>query len=358
MGAPGPRQVRGAARQAGAAPERPSRLLRWGLPRDPHAVEHITGLVITTVLTIVVTRGYLQLAGFPQIGGGGLHVAHVLWGGLLLAVAVVLTLSFAGPVVRPAAAFLGGIGFGLFIDEVGKFLTQDNDYFYAPAPMIMYVTLVLLMILADVMHGRRAHHPTEYLAAAADHAVSGLAGGLSDRRRAVAEELLAKGRGARGAAETEALLAAIPADDAEAPDPIDLVRRKVRGGLGAVVTRRWATRTTTALLLVLLAAAPATLALHRAQGQVPPGWAGVGALAATALTLAVAARGWLLLRTDRYRAFRWLRGAVLVNLLLTQVALYRVEPWAASAGLLVALVALGVVAAEQHRLERLGAGRA
>ena len=127
-------------------------LLRWGLPRDPRGSEHVLGFVLTTVATIVVTRAYLQLTGFPQVGGETLHIAHVLWGGLFMALAMVLVLSFAGPVVRPPAAFLGGIGFGLFIDEVGKFLTQDNDYFFQPAPMIMYLTLVVLIILADVLH--------------------------------------------------------------------------------------------------------------------------------------------------------------------------------------------------------------
>ena len=131
--------------------ERRTALLRWGLPRDPRGSEHVLGFVLTTVVTIVVTRGYLQLAGFPQIGGETLHVAHVLWGGLFMAVAMVLLLSFAGPVIRAPAAFVGGIGFGLFIDEVGKFLTQDNDYFFRPAPMIMYATLVVLVIGADVL---------------------------------------------------------------------------------------------------------------------------------------------------------------------------------------------------------------
>jgi len=332
------------------APERPHRLLRWGLPRDPRAPEHLLGFVVVTVLTIAATRGFLQLTGFPQIGGEGLHVAHVLWGGLLLAVAVVLSVSFAGPVVRPLVAFAGGIGFGLFIDEVGKFLTQDNDYFFSPAPMIMYVTLVLVMLAADTLHGRRAHHPTEYLAAAADHAVAGLAGGLTEERRAVAEELLARGREARGAAETEALLRRISDDDAEAPDPLDAASRRTRALFRAVVTRRWATRTTTALLAVV---AVGTLATVVASWGDEPGWGEIGALASVALSLAAGVRGWTLLGTDRYRAFQWLRRAVLVNLLLTQVALFRIEPWPATLGLFLALTTLGVIGAEKYRLERL-----
>jgi divalent metal cation (Fe/Co/Zn/Cd) transporter len=32
-----------------------------------------------------------------------------------------------------ASALLSGIGIGLFINEVGKFITQTNDYFFPPA---------------------------------------------------------------------------------------------------------------------------------------------------------------------------------------------------------------------------------
>ncbi|NMR20938.1 hypothetical protein [Cellulomonas fimi] len=328
-------------------------LLRWGLPRDPQAVEHVTGLVVTAVGTVIVTRGYLQLTGFPQIGGKTLHVAHVLWGGLAMTVAMVLLLSFAGPVVRPLAAFLGGVGLGLFIDEVGKFLTNDNDYFFKPAPMIIYVTLMLVVIVTDVLHGRRRHHPAEYLAGAADHAVAGLVGGLSPGRRKHATQLLARGREAPGAAQIEALLAAIPDDHAEAPDPIELGRSRFRRMLRGVVTRRWATRTTAALIVVLVAAAPLTLAVHEARGGTVPVWVTVGVAVSVALTVLASGRGVTLLRRDRARAFRWMRGAVLADLLLTQVALFYVEPWLATGGLFVAVLALGVVAAEQHRLESL-----
>ncbi|MFC4554888.1 hypothetical protein [Georgenia faecalis] len=336
---------------AGAASRRPV-LLRWGLPRDPRAVEHILGFVIFTVLTIVVTRAYLQLTGFPQVGGATLHIAHVLWGGLLMAVALVLALSFIGPVVRPAVAFFGGVGFGLFIDEVGKFLTKDNDYFYRPAPMIMYVTLMLVMVAADFLHGRRAHAPSEYLAGAADHAVAGVAGGLSPERRADAEELLAQGRAATGAAEVEALLAVVPEDHAELPDPIESTTTKIAEALRGLVRQGWTTGVSVALLAAVAGIDAAVIALAVTGDGDPPRWAVIVALGSLGLSVLLAGRGVMLLRRDRAEAFQWLRVAIVVNLLITLVALFRLDPWPACLGMAVAVVALVVVGAERGRLTR------
>jgi hypothetical protein len=69
------------------------------------------------------------VTGYPQIGNDVLHIAHALWGGLLLLVALMLPLAFANRRFLQASAWLGGVGAGLFIDEVGKFITQANDYF-------------------------------------------------------------------------------------------------------------------------------------------------------------------------------------------------------------------------------------
>ena len=53
-----------------------------------------------------------------------------------------------------------------------------------------------------------------------------------------------------------------------------------------------------------------------------------------------------LLADDRERAFTWFRRAVLVSLLITQVALLRIEEWVGYAGLALDVVLLGLVAAE------------
>ncbi len=48
---------------------------------------HLTTFVVSAVSAILVTRAYLALTGYPQVGGdGGLHIAHVLPGGPLMLV--------------------------------------------------------------------------------------------------------------------------------------------------------------------------------------------------------------------------------------------------------------------------------
>src|SRR6266516_413370 len=103
-------------------------------------------VLICAVATILVIRTQLWLTNYPQLGGHGLHIAHLLWGGLVMLIALVILLSFLSPVARQLAAVLGGIGFGFFIDELGKFLTSDNIYFFKPTAAIMYVFFVLFFL--------------------------------------------------------------------------------------------------------------------------------------------------------------------------------------------------------------------
>lgn len=41
--------------------------------------------VLSFAASVTLTRFFLELTGYPQIGNEELHIAHVLWGGLLLA---------------------------------------------------------------------------------------------------------------------------------------------------------------------------------------------------------------------------------------------------------------------------------
>jgi hypothetical protein len=109
-----------------------------------------TYLLLTLIafgVSVALTRLVLQLSGYPQLATGDLHLAHVLWGGLLLFAASLLPLVLANRWVYMAGALLAGVGVGLFIDEVGKFITLSNDYFYPAAAPIVYVFFLLTVLV-------------------------------------------------------------------------------------------------------------------------------------------------------------------------------------------------------------------
>lgn len=136
---------------------------RRGLLRNIDGQDHLEVFVVSAITAILSIRLVLHLTGYPQIGGPELHIAHLMWGGLFMLAAFVLLFVFLGKTRLRVAAVLGGAGFGAFIDEVGKFVTRDSDYFYEPAVAIMYVTFVALLLTAHLIRGRRELTELEYL---------------------------------------------------------------------------------------------------------------------------------------------------------------------------------------------------
>lgn len=108
--------------------------------------------MLSFVATVAIVRSFLVFTGYPQIGGGTLHIAHVLWGGLILYIAAILPLIYLNPRMMTLVAALSGVGVGLFIDEVGKFITTQYDYFFPAAAPIMYVFFLLIVILVVMIN--------------------------------------------------------------------------------------------------------------------------------------------------------------------------------------------------------------
>jgi hypothetical protein len=111
------------------------------------AEQYLLATLLSFAASVSLTRLFLDLTGYPQLGGGELHIAHALWGGLFLYVASLLPLVMANRWAYLASAVLAGTGVGLFIDEVGKFITQSNDYFYPLAAPIVYAFFLLTVML-------------------------------------------------------------------------------------------------------------------------------------------------------------------------------------------------------------------
>lgn len=148
--------------------------------------------MIIAISTILVTRGYLWATDYPQVGGGSLHIAHALYGGALMMLSLLVSWWLLGYGARLFCVVFGGIGFGLFLDEVGKFVTKDNDYFYGPSAEIMYVLVVVVLVLGRIMREIRPLSAHESLASAAAIAADGVARGLQPHRRELALRMVEK----------------------------------------------------------------------------------------------------------------------------------------------------------------------
>src|SRR5438552_13546784 len=132
--------------------------------RNLGAGQLLETFLVSAVAAFLGVRFFLGVTGYPRLGGGGLHIAHMLWGGTLMVAGVLLLLSYLGQRIRRAAAVVAGLGFGLFIDELGKFITSDNNYFYRPAIALIYVVFVLLFLWWRSLERHREWDEQTYLA--------------------------------------------------------------------------------------------------------------------------------------------------------------------------------------------------
>lgn len=48
--------------------------------RDLDATRRLDLFVVSGVATVLIVRAYPAALGYPQVGGGGLHIAHAIWG--------------------------------------------------------------------------------------------------------------------------------------------------------------------------------------------------------------------------------------------------------------------------------------
>ena len=326
------------------------------LPRHAHPVRSVEAATllerffVSGVVAVLLIRAWLGLTGYPQIGGDGLHIAHMLFGGIGMLIALLASLTFLGWRTRSFAAIVGGAGFGAFIDELGKFITSDNNYFYQPAVAMIYVVFVLLFIAGERLASDSHPTPDERLAQALDIITSATIEGYPKRELEQASQLLAQSDPKNPLVPAlEDALAKIAAT----PEPVESLAerqaQRVARSYAWLVGQRWFLALVLALagvgfLFSLRSLAIAVLtdpADRRLQVYVESTEGLLSIATVIAGTMLVA--GLLFLRTSLLTAFLWFRRSVLVSLLVAQPLAFYEQQWTAVGGLALNLVLLSAL---------------
>ncbi len=338
------------------------------------AEDYLLIYVVAFALAVVATRWYLEFAGYPKVGGGGLHVAHMLWGGLLLVIGALLPLLFVGRRVMQLSAIATGLGVGLFIDEVGKFITESNDYFYAPAAPLIYGGLLLLLLLWVVVRRKVGGTPHDAVQAGIEALRDSADGRLTADDRDSAVERLRASRGGLPPAE-EALAGRLidDLDSTEVTATLTSAGWVARGGARRLLDRLLPTRLERILIMIGLAWAvffavltivamltvdvdEALAALPDQTGPVqiptePTWWLLLGGT--SILVGVVAALGLvMLLRGDARRGATIGIVAVLINLVATGLLTFYVAQFEAVTSTIVRVILLALILDFRGRLER------
>ncbi|MDQ6885332.1 MAG: hypothetical protein M3077_14030 [Candidatus Dormibacteraeota bacterium] len=313
--------------------------------RNLQAGELRETFLVSAVASLLLVRFFLNLTGFPKVGGGGLHIAHMLWGGGLMVTALLFLLAYLGQRIRRIAAILGGLGFGLFIDELGKFITSDNNYFYRPTIALIYVLFVLLFIRLRSFERHRRATEDVYLANALFLLQDAAIHDLDPKEK----QLVLHWLRSSGKAGTSLLGNAAQTLAARPPDilPRTAFRRQLRMGRHALhrgLRSAWTERIAVPILLFrlmggLLVTTFLTLTHGADLADVP---AQLPLLIATGISSAMAILGLVRLPMSRMHALRWFKRAILSTILLTDVFVFYYQQLGGLTDLAIDLVLLAV----------------
>jgi hypothetical protein len=244
-------------------------------------------------------------------------------------------LLYLSPTTRLIAAIAGGAGFGAFVDELGKFVTSDNNYFFKPTAAILYALFVILFLATREIRRFRGLSPEECLVNSVELAERLASGTLTADDRDRALQLLTR------ADQAHPLVAPLRAAFVAAGVvPTSFVGLRWVGSAGArtyaaIVSSRWFRRILAAVFILagvaFVLTAIATVALLAgayfgvADAEIALQESTAGGAIASVIQAAAGlvagvliVRGVFALRRSRLRAYRLFELAILVDLLLAQ----------------------------------------
>jgi hypothetical protein len=307
------------------------RLVR--IVRNVEFAQLFDGFFISAITTILVVRFYLKITGYPQIGGSTLHFAHLLPGSLLMLFSILLLMGTLNRAVRGVAAIISGIGFGLVLDELGKFITKDNDYFFHATPGLIYLTFVILY-LAVRYTAQRRFTENDYMANVLDLLKDAAINDLDRHEYDHAKRLMTHVSPSHTLyGPTKAMLELVkPAADRQ-PSILDKIIKKVKWPLQMLSRQAFFKRLVIAIAVVYGMASLATAVFFLAGATLPDDRhvtellrgdesdiiGGVSALASAGLVILAAFKYF---GGQLQQAYRFFELGLLVNIFIGQVVLF------------------------------------
>lgn len=323
--------------------------------------------LVAAVTGLLLVRLYLHLSGYPQLGGGDFHIAHMLWGGLLMLVAIVISVTFLGLQARRLTALIGGFGFGIFIDELGKFITHDNDYFYKPAVGIIYALFVVLYLAFTMLTRKSKLNSREYQLNALVEIEEAISHDLDPAEKDKADSILAHAdQRTTVTKELQELFDRLKTVPQPPQGRVTRLYARVNDLYESFWKRRGSSHLVRTFFIaevgVILAGVLAALLgnidnfIELVGGQAGYGtWQLVGELAAALVASMLALSGAFRLRHSRLEAFELFRLATLTNLFLTEFFRFSRMEFAAMPSFilnLMLIVIIGYAISQEKRLQR------
>ena len=246
--------------------------------------------------------------------------------------AVIMLLAFFGQTAQRLASIVGGLGFGLFIDELGKFITSNNNYFFHPTIALIYVVFLVLFVLFRRLEHPRHVGPSVYLLNVLNVIGEKSSSELDWHQWRQTQELLSKCDPANPLVQAaRQLLADPPAEPVDKPSRAARTLRRLNGLYQRIVASRWFRRLVISLfllnaasLLVLIVAL--ALQLMGFVPGTPPDLSEWPGFIASLVSASMVVIGAWRLRRPGVEALLWFRRAVLVSLFAVDIfAFYQSE---------------------------------
>ncbi len=272
-------------------------------------------------------------------------------------VALAMLLSFIGYRTQRLASMIGGFGFGLFIDELGKFVTSDNNYFYQPSIAIIYIVFFIMFISFRRISHVAQMTQTEYLLNALALAEEAVVNDLDNTERLRVLDYLKRADASSPLVIdlTDIFNRVEPIVEAE-PGWLARSKRAVEDTYRELISSKVGIRVVDGVVVAKsiwsVVTVGVALTVAAAFSQVPPQVIWLQLISASfALILSLA--GVVAMRTSRLQAYNLFIKSVLVELLLTQFFDFYRQEFAALPFFIINIliyVSLRFLANEERRL--------